>query len=377
MLDVPVPFDFILQGKFLRGSLQQYLDANQLSTENVLQVQFVELSLPPNQATSLQHDDWISSVAIHSRNQLFATGSFDGQVRIWDDRGSVVDAVSMGSTPALAVKKVEWISDDLLVAGDSQSSIVAYKFANKRLEKEYRCEGHEGSIISIGVSADGKRFASGSWDKSIKIWTSDSDSNVEMETIVEKSGKKQKMHEQAVKSESLTLNGHTAAVSSVLFDPSSPAVLYSGSWDHSIRSWDMEQDANTLTINCEKVVLSMKYSAFHGMLLSGHEDGWIRAWDPRSKGSETCLTVDGLIMKQKLGAHKNWVSGIALAPHQENHIATSSYDGSIKVWDLRSSLALYTLHPSGDENAKIFDVAWQGNVLASGGEDAKLHLFMP
>ena len=82
-------------------------------------------------------------------------------------------------------------------------------------------------------------------------------------------------------------------------------------------------------------------------------------------------------MKQKIGHHKNWISGIKSSGLDSNHIATSSYDGSIKVWDIRSTLALYTLRPNGELENKMFAIDWVGKILASGGEDAKLHVFMP
>ena len=62
---------------------------------------------------------------------------------------------------------------------------------------------------------------------------------------------------------------------------------------------------------------------------------------------------------------------------QENHIATSSYDGTIKVWDMRSTIPLYTLapNPDADEPLKLFDVDWNGSVLAGGGEDSKVNIY--
>jgi ribosome biogenesis protein YTM1 len=82
----------------------------------------------------------------------------------------------------------------------------------------------------------------------------------------------------------MTLDGHTGPVSSVIFDKSQRNTLYSGSWDHSIRLWDVEQQSNTMTINSEKVVVCMEVSAALNMVMSGHEDGWMRLWDPRAKG---------------------------------------------------------------------------------------------
>lgn len=86
------------------------------------------------------------------------------------------------------------------------------------------------------------------------------------------------------------------------------------------------------------------------------------------------LTLDGIIVKQKLAVHKNWISSIAQNPAQKYQIATSSYDGTVKVCDIRSTVPLYTLKAT-DDASKVFAIDWQNNMLVSGGEDSKLHIY--
>lgn len=102
------------------------------------------------------------------------------------------------------------------------------------------------------------------------------------------------------------------------------------------------------------------------LILTGHDDGMIRLWDTRSK--------EGMFIKMKLGSHKNQVSGITKSPTNEFHFATSSFDGTAKVWDYRSTTPLYTL---GSASVfKIFDIDWQKEYIATAGEDSKLHIYM-
>lgn len=63
-------------------------------------------------------------------------------------------------------------------------------------------------------------------------------------------------------------------------------VVYTGGWDHSIRSWDVENETNLVTKNCEKVVLDVDYSAHSRLIATGHTDNVLRLWDPRSEGME-------------------------------------------------------------------------------------------
>ena len=195
-LEEKIPFDFIIDGKFLRTSLMGYLDANSLSTENIIKIEFVELATPPKDTSTLIHDDWISSVSIHSSNSFILTGAFDSFLRVWDDKGKIVDSCSVGKH---AIKATAWLSDTAVLLGDAQNNICAFNFKDNVLEKSFRCQGHEAAITDLAVSKDGSKFASSSWDKTIKVWSSNTEENVEMETIVKKMGKRQKMDEHAVK----------------------------------------------------------------------------------------------------------------------------------------------------------------------------------
>ncbi len=49
----------------------------------------------------------------------------------------------------------------------------------------------------------------------------------------------------------MLLDGHTQAVSSVCWPYAS--AIYSASWDHSIRLWDVVSGQNTTTWNLDKV----------------------------------------------------------------------------------------------------------------------------
>jgi WD40 repeat protein len=75
--------------------------------------------------------------------------------------------------------------------------------------------GHSGSIYSLSFSADGSKLASGSSDKTIKIW-SVSDG-----------------------SETRTLRGHSGSVYSVGLSPDGTK-LASGSGDNTIKIWSVE-----------------------------------------------------------------------------------------------------------------------------------------
>lgn len=131
------------------------------------------------------------------------------------------------------------------------------------------------------------------------MWTTSEpteDEPSEIETNTNKKRKKNNDSGRKLKTRNVSLEGHVGAVNAVTFDNSDSNIVYTGGWDHSIRSWDVEQQVNLTTKNCEKVVLDVDYSPHSKLLATGHSDNTIRLWDPRSEGNTkkshfTCIFV--------------------------------------------------------------------------------------
>ena len=73
--------------------------------------------------------------------------------------------------------------------------------------------GHTGAVTSVAFSADGKRIASGSYDRTVRVWDA-------------RTGQ-----------EALTLKGHADPVTSVAFSADGKRIV-SGSTDQTVRVWD-------------------------------------------------------------------------------------------------------------------------------------------
>jgi WD40 repeat protein len=84
-------------------------------------------------------------------------------------------------------------------------------------------EGHNESVTSIAFSADGNYLASGSDDKTVKLW------NVESQLEV------------------VTLEGHSNNVTSVAFSPDG-RYLASGSDDKTIKLWSIQSLSEFCTL---------------------------------------------------------------------------------------------------------------------------------
>jgi hypothetical protein len=63
--DPPKPFDFLVNGELLRGTLEEAVLAGNVSAERVLEVEYLLAVLPPNQKQELPHADWCVHAATH------------------------------------------------------------------------------------------------------------------------------------------------------------------------------------------------------------------------------------------------------------------------------------------------------------------------
>ncbi|KAG2218102.1 hypothetical protein INT45_000025 [Circinella minor] len=309
--------------------------------------------LPPTSLSAYQHDDWISSVK--EQNGLFLTGSYDNMVRLWNKSGECVATFSGHSD---SVKSVAFGSSNdseaVVFSGSLDHSLLAWSYSLENGEQRelFECKGHKGPIESIAVDNKKELIGSASADSTIKIWsTNEPEEDEEQETTTSIAGKSkrrktEKKSDRKIKTSLSTLEGHVGAVNAISFDDNDSSIVYTGGWDHSIRSWNIEQQVNLVTKNCEKVVLDVDYSSRSKLIATGHTDSILRLWDPRSE--------EGTNVKQALRGHSAWISSVSWSKTSEYLLCSGSYDSTVRVWDIRN---------------------WNEQFIISGGEDKQLRIY--
>lgn len=122
--------------------------------------------------------------------------------------------------------------------------------------------------------------------------------------------------------ESRILKGHSSYVYSVVYSPDSKH-LASGSFDNTVRIWNLETgDCRVLEGHSERVT-SVVFSPDGKHLASGSYDHTVRIWDLESGKSRA------------LKGHSLWVTSVVFSPDGK-HLASGSYDHTVRIWNLDS-----------------------------------------
>ncbi|KAK2191710.1 hypothetical protein NP493_47g03017 [Ridgeia piscesae] len=151
-----------------------------------------------------------------------------------------------------------------------------------------------------------------------------------------------------------TIEGHAEAVISVQFSPNGQ-YLASGSGDTTVRFWDVNTETPQHTCKAHKHwVLCIAWSPDGRKLASGCKKSEICLWDPLTGGQ----------LGRTLTGHKQWITWLCWKPlHLDGEcrwLASSSKDGTVKIWDTLLSQCKVTL---SSHVQSVSCVKWGGTDL--------------
>jgi len=240
--------------------------------------------------------------------------------------------------------------------------------------------GHAADVYGVVVSPNGKRIASGSFDKTVKVW--DAESGAELMTFrghenqvgpvsFSPDGKKivsgsmdstVRVWDLATGEELMCLRGHEGGTGA-RFSPDGEQIVSFGEDDTTIKVWDAATGSQAMSLSGhDMAVCSVGFSPSGTQIVSGSKDKSAKLWD--------AVTGTNLMT---LRGHDERVHDVAFSPDGKR-IVTSSWDSTIKVWDASTGGELMTLRGHKD---RVYDVTWSpdGRQIVSAGRDMTVRVW--
>ena len=243
----------------------------------------------------------------------------------------------------------------LISAGNDRNIKVRSLHTGKLLRT---LSGHAGSISALAVSSEGL-LASGSWDRTIKVWNLNTSNHANVPLPPRISPVSRNVGSGLL----CTLAGHEAKVNSVAISPDGHT-LASASEDCTIKLWNFQTGKliHTLTGHTD-AVKSVAISPDGKTLASGSADSDVKLWSLNTNKPQLAFTMTG---------HDSWVKATAISPNSQI-LASGSQDKTIKLWHLQTGELLSTLIGHwGEVNSVSISADGQTLISASWDETVRL-----
>ncbi|XP_076222881.1 WD repeat domain 59 isoform X2 [Nomia melanderi] len=122
-----------------------------------------------------------------------------------------------------------------------------------------------------------------------------------------------------------SLKAHTRVVSDLNWHPKEPDIIASCSIDTFIHIWDIkDQRKPCLSLSAVAGSSQVRWNSLSPNILATAHDGDIKIWDQRKGNSPV----------QYIAAHLTKIHGLDWCPFQQNQLATSSQDCTVKIFDI-------------------------------------------
>jgi WD40 repeat protein/serine/threonine protein kinase len=245
------------------------------------------------------HQNTITSGEFSPDATHFASGSFDGTVRLWNLRTGVAEKVITheGSVWAVAFSP----NGRELASGGSDQSVRLWDLTGALIA---RLSGHTGGIQALAFAPDGKRLASASVDRSIRVWNTTAGSLVTV------------------------LVGHTKTVTSLAFVPRG---LVSGSIDSTVRLWDPDPAVVSVIAPLsplQRRLIALSPNGRH-VAVAG-SDGFIRVWERGNPSEVRAFPMPTSLLIRDLTFTADGARLVFLS------------DDQVRVWDVVTTQTLST-----------------------------------
>ncbi len=374
-----------------------------------------------------------ASLAFSANGTRGAAGTFQDTVIVWDpETGQLLE-----QHDTCAIYNVRFSPDGTRVLGSiaehdpcsADGTRTAFALGGDAVEvkdveagRRVKCQGHAGAVTCVAISPDGTRVASGSHDRTVRVWNATTGelvfdchgslhakfTAVSADCTRVASGLCEDDTVKVWDAETGRLvascrdpRGFTSAAA---ISPDGARVAFGSGYGY-VKVWDAVTDQLVALCRGTYAVWSLAFSPDGAFVASGHDDGTLKVWNagtgqpvapgPRhlrrvvsvgfspdsafvaSGDSDGTLKVWNAKNGQLLAGwqgHSGPVRGLAFSP-DGRRIASGSDDWIVKVWHVGTGqLAAVCLGHSNGVNNVAFSP--DGTRIASGSDDSSVRLWV-
>lgn len=280
------------------------------------------LTVIPASVSGVEIVDEVYSLDFSPTNYALASGSDDGNMRVWNaTTGKLIKRLYCNS----AVLDVEWSPDgSMLVSGCEDGNVFVWDTVTWKVKE--KLSGHTDAVNSLSWSSDSNIMVSCGDDKFVRVWN--------IQTCEE------------IKS----------------FEETKKVTACDFSYDGQLLAYGLENGMlkilNTTTWNVTKiydfqdVLFSLEWSPNSRVLACGSKDNTVKIWD----------TDDDTL--RNLTGHSDWVYTVAWSKDGKM-LASSSADNTVIIWNTTMWNKIKSLQKVKKD---IYCVSWSydGKLLATG-----------